>query len=829
MKLILDGKWKLLNKELNISLDVTVPGSVYNDLYVNNIIPDPYYRDNEYKLLKYMEYDYEYIKEFNINREDLNYDINLCFLGIDTLSEIYINDELVSKTYNMHRTYSFKINEYLNIGNNTLRVKLLSCLKYINERKENAPFLLHQNGDTLPYYTFMRKAHCMFGWDWGLVLPDAGIWKSCYIEVLNHSKIKDISLKQENDIEKLQSKLIINLDNLILDDANIRLTLKYLNNIVSNKTVTLEKTNEIVFTIEDVNLWYPVGYGEPNLYNLDIEVIVDDEVLQKEQRTIGFRNIEISQVKDEYGESFTPIVNNIPIFLKGSNYIIEDSLLPRTNKDKTRYLLESAVKCNHNTVRIWGGAIYPKDEFFELCDELGLLLWQDLMFACSMYDPHDHDFMEEIKYEIIDNVKRFKHHSCLLLICGNNEIETAVNSWNVVNEEISREFYPLIFEQYIPSILSEISPEIFYWPSSPSNGGGFVNPNDDGTGDMHYWGVWHSNEPITDYRKYFPRMMSEYGLQSFPEIKTIRSFAEEEELNIFSYVMECHQKNRSCNAKIMNYTSKMFKYPKDFESLTYLSQLIQAEGVRYCAEHLRRNYGRCMGSIYWQLNDCWPVASWSSIDYFGRFKALQYASKKFYQPIYLSFEEDENNKTLNVYLHNETLEDKELEYKLYLYKLNGDLIKEYKNSVNINKLSSICTNSFDLNNQFTSDEFRDLIVYGELYLNGKIVAYNNVAFSPYKHLNLVKPDIEYKVLDKVFNNGMYEYNVEFMSNVPTLFVKLDIKHKEIIKDYNVIVNQNIFSDNFFNLMPNKKKVINIKTDVEDLENNLEIFNLTDSF
>ena len=237
MKLILDGKWKLLNKELNITLDVIVPGSVYNDLYVNNIIPDPYYRDNEYKLLKYMEYDYEYIKEFNINKEDLNFDINLCFLGIDTLSEIYINDQLVSKTYNMHRTYSFKINEYLNIGNNTLRVKLLSCLKYINERKENAPYLLHQNGDTLPYYTFMRKAHCMFGWEWGLVLPDAGIWKSCYIEVLNHSKIKDISLKQENDIEKLQSKLIINLDNLVIGDANIRLTLKYLNNIVSSKTV----------------------------------------------------------------------------------------------------------------------------------------------------------------------------------------------------------------------------------------------------------------------------------------------------------------------------------------------------------------------------------------------------------------------------------------------------------------------------------------------------------------------------------------------------------------------------------------------------------------
>ena len=829
MKLVLDGKWKLHNDKLNIHLDVTVPGSIYHDLYENNIIPDPYYRDNEYKVLKYMEYDYDYIKEFTLNEDDLKYDINLCFEGLDTLTEIYLNDKLVSKTFNMHCTYNFIINNYVQIGTNTLKVRFLSCLEYIKYRKENAPYLLHQNGDTLPYYTFMRKAHCMFGWDWGLILPDAGIWKSCYVEVLNNSKVNEVVLNQENDLDKRVSKLFVELKNTVINDVNINLTLKYLDNVVLSKCLKLEKRNKEEFTIEDAKLWYPVGYGKPNLYKLSIELIKDNEVIQSIDKTIGFRNVEISQIKDEFGESFTPIVNNIPVFLKGSNYIIEDSILPRTSKEKTRYLLESAVKCNHNTVRIWGGAIYPKDSFFELCDELGLLVWQDLMFACSMYDPHDQDFMEEIKYEIIDNVKRFKHHPCLLLICGNNEIELAIESWNVVNEEISREFYPIIFEQYIPSILKDISPEIFYWPSSPTNGGGFINPNYDGIGDMHYWGVWHGNEPITDYRKYFPRMMSEYGLQSFPEIKTIRSFAEEEDLNIFSYVMECHQKNRSCNAKIMNYTSKMFKYPKDFEALTYLSQLIQAEGVRYCAEHLRRNYGRCMGSIYWQINDCWPVASWSSIDYFGRFKALQYASKKFYQPVYLSFEENEQDKTFKVYLHNETLEDLELKYNLYLYKLDGTLVKEFTNSKSINKLSSKCTEDFDLSSEFATDEFRDLIIYGELFLNNELVVENSVAFSPYKHLNLRKPVISYNIKNKQKANDVYKYEVEFSTNVPTLFVKLDVNHEEKIEEHNVIVNQNIFSDNFFNLMPNKKKTVVIETDVDDLENSIVIYNLTDSF
>ena len=342
---------------------------------------------------------------------------------------------------------------------------------------------------------------------------------------------------------------------------------------------------------------------------------------------------------DEYGSRFAHEVNGVEIFAMGADYIPEDCIRGRVNRERTRTLLEHCRDCNFNVIRVWGGGYYPDDFFYDLCDELGLIVWQDFMFACAVY-PLTPEFEANVTAEIRDNVRRIRHHACLGLWCGNNEMEMflADNQW--VRKPMQKTEYLIMNERIIPELLRQYDPDTFYWPSSPSSGGDFDSPNDPDRGDVHYWEVWHGGLPFTDYRNYYFRYLSEFGFQSFPAVKTIEQFTAPEDRNIFSYVMEKHQKNAGANGKILQYMSQMYLYPESLELLVYVSQLLQAEAIRYGVEHFRRNRGRCMGCVYWQLNDCWPVASWSSIDYYGRWKALHYFAKRFFAPVLLSCEEE---------------------------------------------------------------------------------------------------------------------------------------------------------------------------------------------
>ena len=369
----------------------------------------------------------------------------------------------------------------------------------------------------------------------------------------------------------------------------------------------------------------------------------------------------------------------------GANYIPEDNLLARTSFEKTEKLLKDSVEANFNMVRIWGGGHYPEDYFFDLCDRLGLIVWQDFMFACSAYQLTD-EFLDTVKKEAVDNIKRLRHHASLGIWCGNNEVEEGWVYWGWPQDPKRKTDYIKLFEFILPDIVKEHDPETFYWSSSPSSGGGFDEPRDPNRGDMHYWEVWHGLKPFTEYRKYFFRFCSEFGFQSFPALKTVESFTLPEDRNIFSHVMESHQKNSGANGKILYYLSENFLYPKDFDSLLYASQLLQAEAIKYGVEHWRRNRGRCMGSLYWQLNDCWPVASWSSIDSFGRWKALHYFAKKFYSPILLSIEEE--GKTASIHVTNETMQDVQglIEWKLRTN--TSEVLKEGLAEINVEKLSA---------------------------------------------------------------------------------------------------------------------------------------------
>ncbi len=375
------------------------------------------------------------------------------------------------------------------------------------------------------------------------------------------------------------------------------------------------------------------------LYTVRAELLNGTRVLDSWEKRIGLRTMEIKRQKDSWGESFEMCVNGVSIFAMGADYIPEDNLLPRVTAERTRRLLEDCKLANYNAIRVWGGGYYPDDWFYDACDELGLVVWQDFMFACAIYELTE-EFEENIRREVIDNVRRLRHHASLGLWCGNNEMEWQVDDDVYFATHKQKADYIRMYEYLIPKTLREHDPVTFYWPASPSSGGGFDEPNDPNRGDVHYWDVWHGDKPFTEYRKFFFRNASEFGFQSFPCLKTVESFTKPSDRNIFSYVMEKHQRNKSANGKIMNYMAQTFLYPTDFDTLLYASQLLQAEAVRYGVEHWRRNRGRCMGAIYWQVNDCWPVASWSSIDYYGRWKALHYMARRFYAPVLLSCEEE---------------------------------------------------------------------------------------------------------------------------------------------------------------------------------------------
>ncbi len=809
----LNGTWTMSCEELKCQIPATVPGSVYLDLLQSDIIPDPFYGDNEYLVREYMNYDYTYERTFYIDHELLRENKNfLVFQGIDTLGEIYLNEQLIATTDNMHRTYRFPVDKELKPGENKIKVVLKSCLQYIKEKESACPYKLQQASDAVSGYIHLRKGSSMFGWDWGPQLPDAGIWRDVFIESISAGRIQDILIQQkhlldmvvldidieiENQIEKEQLKL-----DLQLIDPNGNFTFNY-------KQIDLDELLE--FNISNPKLWYPIGYGPQHLYTLVVTLTYNDILIEQKQLRFGLKEIVLDQTKDKWGESFTFIVNGIPFFGKGSNYIPEDNLLSRNTKEKTRDLLQSAIDANHNMIRVWGGGIYPEDYFFDLCDEMGILIWQDLMFACSVYNMEDQALVDTMKEEIIDNLIRMRHHPSIALICGNNENEMAIESWHVPSLKKSKEFYIQQYIELIPPLVEKYFPGVAYWRSSPASKTLFKDTNSDGTGDMHYWGVWHNNEPITWYRLYFPRFMSEFGLQSFPELRTVSTFAKEEEFNIFSYVLEQHQKNKTANSKILNYVGKMFRYPKDFDSLLYVSQLIQAEGIRYGVEHWRRNYGRVMGILYWQLNDCWPVASWSSIDYYHRWKALHYHSKKFYQPVLISFEE--TGKEAKVFITNDTLQPKNGIVNLYWMDFDGKILWEYHKEVSIKAQSSEQIETVRLTE--SKKQMSELVLVSEFVQGDEVISSNMVSFLPDKYLNLRTPNykIEIQTIDDLTA-------IDLTSDTFTKYVELKLEEED-----------NHFSDNYFHLLPNQPKRILVKTNLNLIEHpeQIQIRSLKDTY
>jgi beta-mannosidase len=730
-----------------------VPGSVYNDLLTHKKMADPFWRDNEDASFALMENDFEYNGVFIPPDALFQCDkVVLHFDGLDTLADIYLNGIFIGNAYNQHRIWEYDVSSVLKKGaKNELRVVFYSPNKFVRDAYKK----VKTDGSYHCYDGFpqLRKAHCSFGWDWGPRLPDAGIWRPVKLAGIEGARVKSVYITQKHDKDTVTLRF-----NPVIETVRDVKTAYEVIVTAPDGTRQVYGNSPGSVVIHQPELWWCNGFGKQPLYTAQVNLIDTEsgKTLDCWERRIGLRTITVSREKDTWGESFAFELNGTRIFSMGADYIPEDSLFSRMSPQRTRQLLEYCVQSHFNTIRVWGGGFYPDDYFFDICDELGILVWQDFMFACAVYELTG-DFEENIRAEIIDNVTRLRHHACLALWCGNNEMEDFVDQWMWVSTHKQKADYIKMYEYIFPKLAREYDPDRFYWPSSPSSGGSFDKPNDPDRGDVHYWEVWHGNKPFSEYRKYFYRYLSEFGFQSFPSVKTIETFTEPEDRNIFSYIMEKHQRNDAANGKIMNYLSQYFLYPARFDTLVYASQLLQAEAIKYGVEHFRRNRGRCMGAVYWQLNDIWPVASWSSIDYFHRWKALQYYAKRFFAPLMISCHEEglltqdlnvnaqnkQYEKSFHLCVANETREERKTEVRWEIRDNTARVLESGRETVTVKPLSSAWLSKME---RPELDPFTQYLSYA-LYENDRLVEESTVIFSVPKFFHYKDPKLSYTAHD----------------------------------------------------------------------------------
>lgn len=821
----LNGTWQLSAGHRSLeSVDMQIPGTVLSGLLAAGKIKDPFYRTNEDATRALFWKDYVFTRTFDVDEELLaQQHIVLVCEGLDTLAEISINGTFLAKTDNMHRTWKFQAKKLLHPGKNEIQIVFRSVLRFI----EDYPYEAHKKINYIPCGSMkgnqlLRKAHSMFGWDWGPQTIDAGIFRDIYLQGYSHARIEDIRIHQQHAKNVSVQTSITLSESVPGQKLCVELSEDGADKPLQTK---LCKTNAdgvaaVDFVIENPKLWWPNDYGDQPLYIVRTTLLDEDGTsLESITRRIGLRTLTISQEKDEWGNEFAFCVNGVKIFTRGGNYIPDDCLYTRITEKKLDYILESCRRAHFNCVRVWGGGYYPSDAFYDLCDEKGLIVWQDLMYACNVYDVTD-AFAENCRQETYDNVRRLRHHASLGLWCGNNEIESAWDHWGDFQKETPylRADYIRLFEEVLPKAVQEADGETFYWHSSPSSGGCFDNPDDANRGDTHYWDVWHGQKPFTDYRKYFFRFCSEFGFQSFPCAKTVNSFTLEDDRNIFSRVMESHQKNDAANGKMLYYLSENLRYPKDLTHLLYASQVLQGMAIKYGVDHWRRNRGRCMGTLYWQINDDWPAPSWSSIDYFGRWKALHYMAQKFYAPHAVSMTLEDHR--CHVYFSNESFETTEYSLTLSIRDLSGNVLETYETKGNSPAFSAIETAVVDICSW--EDQKDDVFLEAVIHTKDQKVLKDVETLVPYKYLNLKSPVISTEAEE---TNDAFILHISSDCFAP--FVALDFDDADVI-----------FSDNFFHLTDKTVQDIIVKKEdilqghfenAEDFRKRLQILSLGTSY
>jgi len=827
-RLSLNGRWQFRKAGDELWLPAQVPGCNFLDLYNNGQIDDPFVADNEKKLqwIETCDWQYRLLFELDASWFDLS-ELELVFEGLDTYCQVVLNGQQILQSDNMFVCYSLPCKQGLKVGTNELlldfRSPITETLPQYEQKGYAYPAENDKSDEKLSVYS--RKAPYHFGWDWGPRFVTSGIWRDVYLRGVSKAKIADVHYQQLS-LSEQQASLLFNVELDIAATFSGEVKLHCLQQPELKACMLVgdyvDQALNFSVIIDDPRRWWPNGLGEAYLYHWQVDLYAEGELIDQQQLSIGLRTIEVINEADEFGQCFMLKVNDKPVFMKGANYIPSDSFLTRVTDEKYQQVIGDAVSANMNMLRVWGGGIYENERFYQLADQHGLIIWQDFMFACTLY-PGDEQFLDNVRREAVYNIKRLRNHACLGLWCGNNEVEMGIEKWQWPEKfgydeglyERLKQDYQSLFKQLLPQLVAEFDPGRFYLSSSPI--GFWEHPEQDATGNHHFWGVWHGEQAFTELKQRIPRFMSEYGFQSFPILASVAEYAQPKDFDIQSDVMLSHQKHPRGNQLIRQYMRQEYHEAKDFESFLYLSQVQQAEGIKMGIEAHRQAKPFCMGTLYWQFNDCWPVASWSSIDYFGRWKALHYQAKRSYAMLNLLLDQTEDQ--LNLVMVSDHLQPCTVDIEQKLMTLEGQLLWQSEDSWQIAADSSEIMASHKLAQLLVGQDPRQL-VFACSYRDKQGVQQQKLHyFVPNKALLLPQADVK------------LETKRQGQELLVTVSSELLVRQCYLWLD-NCKAN---FCDNFFDLLPGQSKTVTLTLPdellsvAEDLSGALHYMSMLDTY
>ncbi|WP_150265072.1 beta-mannosidase [Paenibacillus tepidiphilus] len=798
-------------------LPATVPGTVHTDLLRSGLIEQPFYGINEHGLQWIDKKDWEYRTCIRLEEDWSEVEeIQLHFAGLDTYADVYINQMHALSADNMFRAWDIPAKELLRAGDNEILVRFRSPVKEDLPKLKALGYSLPAPNDQSELggleeqriSVFARKAPYHYGWDWGPRFVTSGIWREVRLTGRNGVNIADLYIRQDA-VSEAQARLtaVVEVDAPAAWEGTLKIAADGQEWRQEVKVEAGKQTLKVELVIDRPRLWWCNGLGKPELTSFQAELLSDGSVLSAQEVTTGLREIKLITGPDERGAAFYFELNGVNVFAKGANHIPNDSFIPEVDEERYRHEIITAVESHMNMLRVWGGGFYEEETFYRLCDEHGLLVWQDFMFACSMY-PGDEAFLESVREEAAYNIRRLRNHPSIALWCGNNEIDSA---WAHYQEDKGwgwkKDYgadlraqlwadYEAVFHRILPEEVAAHHPGMAYWPSSPLRAlTGDDNQHSTqvtGEGDIHYWGVWHGIEPFENYNVKVGRFMSEYGFQSFPELKSVMSYATEQDLELESEIMLAHQKNGRGNQLIKEYMDMYLPQPKDFKAFLYMSQILQAEAIRMAIESHRRNKPYCMGTLYWQMNDCWPVASWASMDYYGRWKALQYTVRRSFGDLLLSAD-DTDGESLHIHAVSDLREALEGELVLRLHDFGGALLKEERRPVTLAADSAAVVLTLPLAELLDGRAAGETVLSLSLLADGREPETKLHFFAPAKEIVLKQPEL---TVTEVGGSGGTSFTVS--TDVLARGVHLTVEE------------EGYFSDNFFDLLPGEPKTVEFR-------------------
>ncbi len=784
MDFLLNGDWLFRQKDSGEWQSAKVPGCNYLDLLRLGKIKDPFYGMNEKAAYPISLKDWEYQRDFEVDASVLESDsVLLCCDMLDTVCDVYINGEFLGFACNCHIRYEWEVKDRLKNGKNNIRIVFYSPVRYVEKKQKEEMAPPNNNGQN--GIVHIRKPQCHFGWDWGPVLPPSGISGDIKLKIINGARIKDAVISQHHTDGTVSLDISCTAEKLSEEYCGYTVRIADPDGkIISEFNGAAEKEFSHKAEIVNPQLWWthelnPVD--EQPLYAVSIDLKnADGEKIDSITKKIGLRTITLDRSKDEWGSNFRFILNGVPIFVKGANWIPPDSFINRYTAQRLEYDIKAVLFSNMNMLRIWGGGYYGSDELFDLCDRCGILIWQDFQFACQAYPFFDDEFTANVLDEVEYNVKRLRHHASLAIWNGNNEIEAMSAAWLARKKYIA--WTDKFFYNILPKHLEKFDDVTAYIPGSPCGVSHMKGHDRDNVGDTHLWAVWHGLQPMKYYRKRMTRFCSEFGFESLPDIKAIERFAKPSDYSLTSKVFLSHQKCLSGNMKMIYYIASRFRLPERFEDYIYLSQIAQQECIKDATEHWRRNKGRCNGAMYWQFNDCWPVCSWASMDYYGNYKALQYTSRHFNAPVMVSIQDEKDE--IKIYALNDTLESGKYEAEYAVFDFDGKKYAEKKECITLGagetSIAFVIKRS-----DIKTDEY---VLAASLYKDGKMI--DRKTYLPKEEKNLHLPKAKCALETEVKGNTAY---IKVKSDKFARLVRVE-------SDVNTLP----FSDNYFDVFPDEE-------------------------